>query len=50
VIGNCKDGAVLNEWIHQLQKYKWVKNVSLNSYQFQSDKKTGKFNLQIDIL
>ena len=48
VIGNAQRIVPVNEWIARAKTQKWVKNIQLDSYTYNSELNTGQFTVLID--
>jgi len=48
LIGNSQQIIPVNEWIARIKTKKWVKNVQMDSYRFDSELNTGRFLITID--
>jgi hypothetical protein len=48
VTGNAGKILPVNEWIARIKTKKWVKNIQLDSYSYNSELNTGQFTLFID--
>jgi len=48
VIGNSQQIISVNEWIARIKTKKWVKNIQMDSYTFDSELNTGRFLVTID--
>ena len=48
IIGNSQKIIPVNEWIARVKTQKWVKNIQLDSYTYNSELNTGQFTVIID--
>jgi len=48
IAGNSDQIIPVNEWIARIKTRKWVKGISLDSYNFDSEHNTGRFLISID--
>jgi len=48
IIGNSQKIIPVNEWIARAKTQKWVKNIQLDSYTYNSELNTGQFTVIID--
>ncbi len=48
VVGNSEKIIPVNEWIARIKTYKWVKNIQLDSYTYNTELNTGQFIIIID--
>ncbi|MCH8903114.1 MAG: hypothetical protein IIA45_04280 [Bacteroidetes bacterium] len=50
IVGSCKNGDDLNQWIRALKKMNWIKNVLIQNYSENRANKTANFVLQINLI
>ncbi|HZX59279.1 MAG TPA: PilN domain-containing protein, partial [Mucilaginibacter sp.] len=48
IIGNSQKIIPVNEWIARIKSRKWVKNVQMESFTYDNELNTGRFNITID--
>jgi len=48
IIGNSEKIIPVNEWIARVKTKKWVKNIQLDSYAYNSELNTGQFTITIN--
>jgi hypothetical protein len=48
VVGNAERIIPVNEWIARVKTKRWVKNIQLESYAYNSELNTGQFTVKID--